>query len=46
MMKASWRKGNPVKVKGLPNHIAVQKPMGSSHDMDLSGIEVILDKGG
>ena len=41
-MKASWRKGNPGKSRGPPNHIAVQNLWVLPADMDLSGIEVDL----
>ena len=41
-MKASWRKGNPGKSRGPPNHIAVRNLWVLPADMDLSGIEVDL----
>jgi len=41
-MKASWRKGNPGKSRGPPNHISVENLWVLPADMDLSGIEVDL----
>ena len=41
-MKASWRKSNPRKSRGPPNHIAVRNLWVLPADMDLSGIEVDL----
>ena len=41
-MKASWRKSNPEKSRGPPNHIAVRNLWVLPADMDLSGIEVDL----
>ena len=41
-MKASWRKSNPGKSRGPPNHIAVRNLWILPADMDLSGIEVDL----
>ena len=41
-MKASWRKNNPGKSRGPPNHIAVRNLWILPADMDLSGIEVDL----
>ena len=41
-MKASWRKSNPGKSRGPPNHIAVRNLWVLPADLDLSGIEVDL----
>jgi len=41
-MKTSWRKSNPEKVKGPPNHIVVRNLWVLPADLDLSGIEVDL----
>jgi len=41
-MKASWRKSNPEKSRGPPNHIAVRNLWVLPADLDLSGIEVDL----
>ena len=41
-MKASWRKSNPGKSWGPPNHIAVRNLWVLPADLDLSGIEVDL----
>ena len=41
-MKSSWRKSNPEKSRGPPNHIRVQNLWVLPADLDLSGIEVDL----
>jgi len=41
-MKGSWRKNNPGKSRGPPNHITVRNLWVLPADMDLSGIEVDL----
>ncbi len=41
-MKASWRKSNPEKSRGPPDHIAVRNLWVLPADLDLSGIEVDL----
>ena len=41
-MKAAWRKSNPGKSRGPPNHIAVRNLWVLPADLDLSGIEVDL----